>query len=65
MRESGIADSYDCKTDNNKLCLLLAGTDVDKMRSELEIYLRVLNLPSGSTMAVFTSDSSDPGEISL
>jgi hypothetical protein len=65
IRESGIADSYDCKTDNDKLCLLITGSDIEKMRSELEIYLKLFKMPSGSTMALFNGESPDPEEISL
>jgi hypothetical protein len=63
IRESGAASSYDCRSDNMKLHLILMGQKVQDICSEVRAYLQVLRLPDGSTMVVFDRDSPEPHEI--
>jgi hypothetical protein len=65
IRESGLASSYDCRANKDRLVLILIGPDRERLRSELQTYLQFLKLPPNSTMAVFAGDSSSPEEINL
>jgi hypothetical protein len=65
IRESGAASSYDCKSDDMKLYLILMGENIQGIYDDVRKYLQVLRLPDGSTLAVFDGDSPEPFEISL
>jgi len=65
IRESGLASSYDCRADKNRLLVILIGPDREKLRAELGTYLQHLELPVNSTMAIFSGDSHQPEEFAL
>jgi hypothetical protein len=65
IRESGLASSYDCRANKDRLILIMIGSDREKLRDELQAYLQLIKLPPNSTIATFAGDSPRPEETSL
>jgi hypothetical protein len=65
IQESGLALSYDCRANKDRLVLIMIGSDRERLRNELLTYLQLLKLPADSTMAVFAGGASPPEEINL
>lgn len=65
IRRVDIASKYECKADDDGLKLLLIGTDVKTIQTEVLSYLRFFELPDHSLMTVFTNGSPRPEEIKL
>jgi hypothetical protein len=65
IRESGLASSYDCRANKDRLMLIMIGPDRQRLRSELQIYFQLLKLPGNSTITTFADDSPQPEEIAI
>lgn len=65
IRENGLASSYDCRANKDRLILIMIGPDRETLRNELQAYLQLLKLPANSTMATFAADSPQPEEIDI
>jgi hypothetical protein len=65
IQENGLASSYYCRANKDRLVLIMIGPDRERLRSELQTYLQLLKLPADSTMVVFAGDASPPEEINV
>ena len=65
IRQSGLASSFDCQANKDRLYLILVGSDTDKLQVELKAYLDLLQLPANSKLAIFDGAAEAPEEFQL